>query len=304
MANPWDADIDLSPDEAKRLVWNQFPEFRDRPFQLLSSGWDNTAYLVDDRFVFRFPRRQIAAALIEYEIKILPRLAPHLPLPISVSTLVGEPTESYPFVWAGHEFMTGNTACRMTWSNEQRANNAALLGSFLKALHAIPIDDAKSWAPGDEINRTDFQSRLPTVIERLTKLEIVLPDIPMELIKEMAHRLAARVPEERRTTWVHGDLYSRHLIANENREVVGVIDWGDVHLGDPALDLSIAFTFLPTNAHEIFRSAYGEISEEEWNNAKFRAISHAAAISDYGLGIGDDDLLRAAEFTLRSLTTG
>ena len=53
-----------------------------RSVGLLAEGWDNTVWLVDESWVFRFPRRAAAVAGVEREIAVLPRLAPFLPLPI------------------------------------------------------------------------------------------------------------------------------------------------------------------------------------------------------------------------------
>ena len=40
----------------------------------LGAGWDNTVFLVNESFVFRFPRREIAVACMEAEIRVLPGL--------------------------------------------------------------------------------------------------------------------------------------------------------------------------------------------------------------------------------------
>jgi aminoglycoside phosphotransferase (APT) family kinase protein len=303
--NPWDADIQLSIDGARELVTGQFPDHGGDSFRILSSGWDNDAYLADENVVFRFPRRKVAASLVENEVRFLPLLAPHLPLPISVSRYVGVPSVDYPFIWAGYGFMEGTTACRVDWTEEQRAGNAEILGEFLKALHAIRIDpETKKWAPGDDLARTDMEARLPILLERLANLPNILPDIDAVLVERIARSLLRSEiadPRSEISCMCHGDLYSRHLLVNDQKEVNGVIDWGDVHLGDPAVDLSIAFTFLPAAAHDEFRAAYGEIDEGTWTRATFRAIYHATTIAEYGNGIGDADLLKAAQFCLESI---
>ena len=302
--NPWDADIDLEPARAHELAQAQFPSFAKSSFRLLSSGWDNDAYLADDRVVFRFPRRKVAANLIQREIKILPILEPHVLLRISRSKYIGQPTEDYPFTWAGYDFMPGITACRLTLTDQERAANAQILGDFLKALHSITVDEeTKSWAPQDELSRTDMEGRFPKLRERLAKLSSILPCINPYRIEESAKEsitssIGNRQSKIDNPVWVHGDLYSRHIVA-ENKKIVGVIDWGDVHLGDRAVDLSIAFTFLPPTAHEAFKQAYGDIDEATWRRAKFRAIYHAAAIAEYGADIKDADLIMAAEFCLQ-----
>lgn len=52
-------------------------------------------------------------------------------------------------------------------------------------------------------------------------------------------------------TTLHGDLYARHLLVDRGR-LIGVIDWGDLMAGDPAVDLTVAVTFLPRAARASF----------------------------------------------------
>jgi aminoglycoside phosphotransferase (APT) family kinase protein len=78
----------------------------------------------------------------------------------------------------------------------------------------------------------------------------------------------------------------------------GVIDWGDVHLGDPALDLSIAFSFLPPGARAAFREAYGPIDAATWDRARFRALHYAVLLSDYGADVGGEAIRAAGEYAL------
>ena len=54
----------------------------------MGAGWDNTAYLVNGEWVFRFPRRTIAVPLLEAEGRVLPKLAPRLPLSDSAPRMV------------------------------------------------------------------------------------------------------------------------------------------------------------------------------------------------------------------------
>src|SRR5690349_12001450 len=107
--NPWDADINFPLDAARELVRTQFPKKCLVSFKLLSSGWDNDAYLADEKVVFRFPRRKVAADLIEREIRALPLIEHYVSLPISISRYVGTPTEDYSYTWAGYDFMEGST---------------------------------------------------------------------------------------------------------------------------------------------------------------------------------------------------
>ena len=104
-----------------------------------------------------------------------------------------------------------------------------------------------------------------------------------------------------RGTLVHGDLYARHVLVDDEDAPCGVIDWGDVHLGEPAVDLGLAASFLPPGAHDAFREAYGPIDDATWRMARFRALLSAVSVLVYGHDTGDADVLHEGRKALEHL---
>ncbi len=299
----WDADIQLGDEAVARLIARQFPALAPVRLAPLGTGWDNVAFLVNEALVFRFPRRQVAAHLLAREARVLPLLAPHLPLPVPAPTQLGTPTPDYPFAFTGYPLLVGSTACRLACSDAERAALAPALGRALAALHGIPLDTATlRWAPRDEIARADLLGRAPTVAARLRANAAGLGADDVQALTTSIAALATTPPAPTAALrWVHGDLYARHLVLDERKDLAGIIDWGDVHVGDPALDLSIALSFLPPAARRPFRAAYGEIDPATWRRARFRAIHYGAILAEYGRESGDraiaavgDDALRLA----------
>jgi len=300
MPSQWEADITLTQEDATRLVERQFPELAPARLEPLGTGWDNTAYRVNRRWVFRFPRRHIAVGLLENEARILPRLASHLPLRVPQPVWHGHPEGAYPYPFAGYELLPGVTACAVEWTPGERLRNAPLLGRFLAALHGLPVDDETlAQGPGDELARADLRKRAPITLERLAEVEARHPAVEGAAVRAWVSRLVDTPPWTRRPCWVHGDLYARHLLVDEHHTVTGVLDWGDVHLGDPAIDLTIAFTFLPPEARGAFREAYGDIDEATWNRARFRAFQYGTALLHYGPSVGDEAITRVGWDALR-----
>ncbi len=304
---PWNTDVSLAQEDAARLIETQFPHLVPARLERIGAGWDNDAYLVNGRWVFRFPRRQIAADLIAHEAWALPRLASHLPLPVPIPVFAGvAEANGYPYPFAGYAHLPGTTACRVAWTEQERTANAAGLARFLAALHAIPLNaETRAGTPGDIIGRTDLARRALQLKERLHALAPVLPALcghDADALSVLADRLARTPPHAGLSCWVHGDLYARHLLVNDaTKTLCGVIDWGDVHAGDPALDLSLAFSFLPPDARPAFRAAYsGPINKDVWDRARFRALFYGAILTLYGTEIGDDALRAAGVYALRS----
>src|SRR5690606_32517479 len=85
--------------------------------------------------------------------------------------------------------------------------------------------------------------------ERLARLEhdaAVSDDDSAMLSGAWAQGLASSV--ETRACWVHGDLHPRNVITVDGR-LRGVIDWGDVTVGDPSVDLSSVWMLFEPTAH-------------------------------------------------------
>lgn len=93
---------------------------------------------------------------------------------------------------------------------------------------------------------------------------------------------------------MHGDLHARQILIDGTGAVAAVIDWGDVHRGDPACDLAIAHMLLPPSGRPAFRDAYGEIDGDTWALARLRGLQLAAALGVYAKQTADGPLLREA----------
>ena len=305
MTRPWLADRAVSEQLAGALIESQFSDLAPATLRPFGAGWDNTVFLVNEVYVFRFPRREIAVACMEAEIRVLPGLVGGLPLEIPVPTFVGQPQDTFPWPFAGYRLIEGRIVPSARIDETQRAAAAEPLARFLAALHAITAQQAAQLgAEPDTIGRLDLHKRVPRAREHLEKIShLGLVDEPASVdtvLDETVHWLEAhRASGPAVPSLVHGDFDSRHLLVDGQGEPCGVIDWGDVHAGDPAVDLAIAHSFLPPWARETFRSAYGPIDDRTWHLARFRALYQALLLIIYSHDISDDDVLRESLTALR-----
>jgi aminoglycoside phosphotransferase (APT) family kinase protein len=290
---PWTAEATVTPDEAIRLLEAQFPALSPVRVQELGTGWDNTAYLANDTYVVRFPRRQVAVPLIAAEAQLLPLIAEHVKVPVPQPVLLGQPSASYPWPFLGHRLLPGQTACRANLDETARARLAAALGAFLRDLHAIPTQQAAALgAVGDVIGRLELPRKVSEAREFLGA--IADADLPVARADVAAAlERATNLSRSDETVLVHGDLYARHILIDDALGFAGVIDWGDVHLGHPAVDLAIGFGFVPPAARDDFFAAYAcPVPPATLALARFRALYSALAILRYGRAQDDADLVR------------
>jgi aminoglycoside phosphotransferase (APT) family kinase protein len=273
----WSPEVTVDEQLARALIAGQFPEVELRTVTLLGEGWDNSVWLADDRWVFRFPRRTIALPGFEREIAVLPQLAPRLPLPIPAPVFVGRPAERFPWPFFGCELIRGREAAVAGLSDPARHRVAGQLGSFLRALHAVEIT---AELPADPFGRTDMRKRVPLAHERLEEgRRLGLWTVPGSVGEWLttAHELPPAIP----TAVVHGDLHARHVVVDQHGALAGVIDWGDLCRADPSSDLSLLWSLLPAAARRELLDAYGPVTPEQLLRARVLALFLSAVLALY-----------------------
>jgi aminoglycoside phosphotransferase (APT) family kinase protein len=173
----------------------------------------------------------------------------------------------------------------------------------LKELHGTPVQEAVEIGVGpDKIGRMDL-GRRTRQFEQCLKEAVNLGLLDKQSsLWDVARWLPDAESVSKRQALVHGDLNFRNFLLDAEGVLCGVIDWGDVHIGHPAVDLAVAHSFLPPEGREIFRRAYGEIDEETWRLAKFRALYINLHILVYAYDIGDPLQLREAKTALELAT--
>ena len=299
MKRTWAAEIAVDSELAKALVEDQFPFLSPAVVEPLGAGWDNTVFRVNRRFVFRFPRRKIAVDLIETEIRALPLLGPRLPVPIPIPVYAGQPSDSYPWPFAGYGFLQGHRPPDASIDMTGRRRLAVAIARFLKVLHAIQPTDLPAGAiPFDVLDRVDSRRRLQLTESRLDFLEAAGVMTKKEPILSILHS-APEPPAALALVVAHGDLHAGQLLVTDQGELAGVIDWGDLHLGHPAVDLAVAHQLLPSAWHDEFLSNYGPVEAPTWLLAKTRALWHAVALLVSALDSGDKALAAEAKMALK-----
>lgn len=289
----WQAEFILDPEVARDLIESQFPALKIAEFSLFGEGWDNYAFLVNRSILFRFPRREIALAGFAIEQKVLPALSDKLPLKIPVPKYIGIPTKRYPNSFVGYDFIAGITACRAALSRAERNALTVPLAMFLKQLHEIKDREIIQHLNPDPFQRFNIKWRLEKGLELLTILAskgiIKEKAVLQQYMENIEHNL---IDEERAV--VHGDLYARHLLLDARKQLVAVIDWGDMHYGTRAADLEILYDFIPKESHSLFIKEYGTIKEITLKLSLFRACYSGLILLNYANEMNDYDLLKEA----------
>ncbi len=289
----WDADIEVGEELVRSLLAEQFPVLDAASARLLGEGWDNSVWVVEERLAFRFPRRAIAVPLVERELAVLPRLAPLVPVPVPRPTHVGHPDETYPWPFFGCPLLAGVEPADAHVRDDERADLGGELGRFLRELHdpaTRHAADPGGALPRDPNRRADMSVRVERTREALEELDRLGLWRPPD---EVASLLAAvtSLPPAEDVALLHGDLHVRHVLVEGGR-LSGVVDWGDVCVGDPAIDLALCWSFLPEAGRARFLAEYGPVGKERLLRARVLALFLNAILAAYARDVGHEDLER------------
>jgi len=284
------AEVDVDEPLLERLLEAQHPDLAGEPIRRFAEGWDNVLFRLGSRFLARMPRRAVAAPQIEQEARWLPVLAPRLPLDVPAPVRLGGPGEGYPFPWTVSAWLEGTPAAG---TDVDPARAAADLGAFLAALHGIapPADGPESYARGVSPRvRSDF------LLEKLGR-ERVRSQVDAARVEALWRELAAAPDWEGPPVWCHGDLHPFNLLAQGGR-LSAALDWGDMHVREPAPDLASAWMLLPVDAHAAFLAAYGAVDATTLRRAKAWALYFSVMFLDAGAGGAGEAASRVGRETL------
>jgi aminoglycoside phosphotransferase (APT) family kinase protein len=292
----WSPEEVVDEQRARRLIDAQFPEVALDSLELLGEGWDNTVWLVDGRWVFRFPRREIAVPAVERQVALLPVLAPLLPLPTSVPAYTGVPSDEFRWPFTGCALVPGREVHVVAPDDDARAALARPLAQFLQALHTAHVEAAES-LPVDANDRADMTKRARLAAEQLDEVQQLgvwrRPPVVDEVLADSLHLR----PAEGRVI-AHGDLHFRHLLLDDGGAAAGVIDWDDICIADPCIDLMLVWCLLPPSGRAAFLDEYGPATDDQLLRARVIALSVCAAIAAYAASMGHRALLEEAVASL------
>lgn len=276
----WDADVVVDQSLVRGLLAEQFPALDAASARLLGEGWDNSVWVVEERWAFRFPRRAVAIPGVERELVTLPRLAPLLPVPIPVPRFIGVPSDRFAWPFFGASLLAGVEPADAELTASQRVELGAALGRFLRVLHASETREAvdpEGLLPVDPLRRADPSRRVPLARKLLADLE------SSRIVRRASTKVlsdASQLGASTDTAYLHGDLHLRHVLV-EGGSLAGVIDWGDTCVGDPSIDLQIAWSLLPADGRVGFFSEYGPIGAERELRARMLAVGLCAMLAKY-----------------------
>ncbi len=272
-----DDELEITAPLVRRLLASQFPQWaRLELIPVPSAGTDNALFRLGADMVVRLPRIHWAVGMVEKEQRWLPRLALRLPMAVPVPLALGLPGDGYPWQWSVYRWLEGENAIDARVSDQCQA--AQDLAHFLRALRRLDSTGGPlAGSPGGNASRgVPLAARDSSTRAAIAHLEGVIDVGSATALWDTA----LRAPEwSDPPVWVHGDLSPLNLLARRGR-LSAVIDFGTLALGDPAVDLLIAWNYFSAGARDVFRSEL-EVDDATWMRGRGWALSTGVGFPYY-----------------------
>ena len=268
-------ELGLDDSLVAQLVAEQFPEWAELPLERIPSpGTDNVLYRLGPDMVVRLPRirdhgNDAEGRSFDRDAHWLPMLSPLLPVAVPVPLAKGVPADGYPAAWGVYSWLDGEPPDVHALDDPEAL--ARQVAELIRALWLVELPDPPLTARGSSLARWDEPTRAA-----LAELEQTIDTKAAAIAWEKA---LATPPWHGQPVWLHGDLMPANLIFQGTR-LTGVIDWGLLGLGDPAVDLAVAWNLLPAGARELLREEL-QVDDATWERGRGWALWTGICILPY-----------------------
>lgn len=272
-------ELPVDPARVRRLVDAAFPAYVDLALEpLVDSGSTNALFRLGDDLLVRLPRQPGGGASISKEERWLPWVDAHTSTPVPSVVGVGEPGPDHPEPWAITRWLDGMRPSAGLGSVELARD----LARFLTELRGMQIpvgatdDGDLRWYRGEPLGAQDVALR--EAVARCRSLPVPLDLDAVLRVWDVA--VEASTETERTPAWYHGDLLTENLLVDGEGRLAAVLDFGGLGIGDPVVDLVVAWEVLDRDGRRELRRAL-DVDDATWTTSRGWALLIAVITFPY-----------------------
>jgi aminoglycoside phosphotransferase (APT) family kinase protein len=266
--------VDVPVDVVRRLVADQFPQWRRLPLdRVASAGMVNAVFRIGDDLTARLALQAgdpvEVRSRLQSEAAAATELAACSPVPTPLPVALAAPGHGYPLPWAVQTWLPGRDA-----TAEDPATSIAFardLAGFIAALRAVDSGGRRFSGQGRGGSLPDHDGWLEVCLRESEGLL----DVPrLRRLWRTLRGLPAGGPD----VMSHGDLVPGNVLVCGGR-LAGVLDGGGFGPADPALDLVSGWHLLD-GPREVLRSTLA-CTQVEWERGMAWAFQQAMGLVWY-----------------------
>jgi aminoglycoside 2''-phosphotransferase len=215
------------------LIQQNFPTFRISSIKKVGEGDNSKAFLVNENYIFRFPKRKDVKQQVRKEICVLPKIRSALNLQIPGFEFISPELH-----YVGYKKIEGVVLTNKIFQSLKKKEQHFLektIADFLHQLHSFSVEALQNCG----LETMNLYEEYAENFENAKQL--IFPEISKNK-REMISRLFTEYLSDENNfnftpALVHNDLSKDHVLFDTvNKEITGIIDFGDVAFGDPDYD--------------------------------------------------------------------
>lgn len=223
--------------EVKSNIIGQYPEFSNSTYVENRNGWSNYVLIVDETYVFRIPRSNESSRMLEIEKNVLLAINDYIHIDIPKFEYIAKANSKYNFV--GYKMIKGSEL------SEDRLNKLSeieyrevieSIASFLSQLHSIDTRTDQITSLSLSNRNEEWENFKDKIIENVSDIFSIEECLWIKSFFEDFQDGISR--DDRGVSLTHGDFTEDHILINNINKISGVIDFGDLALGDVAFDFA------------------------------------------------------------------
>ena len=233
----------------EELLKNKF-DLEVKSATLIGEGYDSKAYLINDEYIFKIKISANEKKGYKKEKAVLDFLNKNLKTDIKI------PKIDYAYITdelsiMGYKKIDGKFLNPQIYNemNEQEKQILKLdIAKFLKDMHNLDFSEIKNYTINNKQNcLEEFALLKKTIYQDLTEKE-------KNYIENFFERLKNTTIFDDKKCLCHNDFSCNHLLLDENKRLVGIIDFGDSGIIDEYCD----FIYLLEDSNEELGKDFGE----------------------------------------------
>ena len=189
---------------------------------------------------------------------------------------LGQPDIEYPWKWSIYKWLKGESALYGQINNlEKFAQDLAIFINTFQQIDTTggPLPGAQNFYRGGSLLNYDGETR--------KAISLLAGNIDHKVVLDLWNK-AINIKYISRPVWVHGDISLGNLLVSDGN-LSAIIDFGQLAVGDPACDLTIAWTSFHGKSRDMFIQSI-LVDKDTWVRAQawglWKALIIAAGISE------------------------
>ncbi|MBU2567054.1 aminoglycoside phosphotransferase family protein [Patescibacteria group bacterium] len=228
----------MNPNILLSKIAENFPKIQWKNLQHITSGWDFDVIILDNKIVFRFPKDEECLDNLKKEINLLKKIESKISAKIPHYIYIAKDKS-----FAGYNIVSGKNVSVSKYKNMTQAEKKLLqnkIADFLTSLHKTPSSILKNnktrIVEPEQFFQRFHDNTIKYVFPKLNKKE-------KEIVTNHLNELKSHLLDKLSPVLVHGDIGEDHIFWNKTKKELGIIDFADHHIGDPAKDFSRLFKY-------------------------------------------------------------